>query len=153
MPAGSGETFGSVVRPHAPKTALGISNIIDGKNLAETFRHDPLGVPFCVNIWKEWVSRSDTSAGINIHDFARVILGQSPLTPITLSFSLDHFSVSQTETVIAVCKVKPVVHTPDQSGWLVLHITSPFSPFEPDFFLLGNAIIVAVEVFINIIGV
>ncbi len=99
------------------------------------------------------MSRSDTSASINIHDFTRVILGQSPLTPITLGFSLDHFSVSPTQAVIAVCKVEPVVHAPDQSGRLVLDIASPFSPFEPDFFLLGNTIIITVEIFIDIIGV
>ena len=99
------------------------------------------------------MSRSNPSPGIHIHDFARIILSQSPLTPITLGFSLDHFSVAPTETVVAVCKVEPVVHTPDQSGWLVLHIATPFSPFEPDFFLLGNAVIITVEIFIDIIGV
>ena len=153
MSAGSGEALCGVIGPHTSKTALGVSNIIDGENLPETFRHDPLGVPFCVNIWKEWVSRSDTSASINIHDFTRVILGQSPLTPITLGFSLDHFSIAPTQTVIAVCEVEPVVHAPDQSRWLVLDIATPFSPFEPDFFLLGNAVIIAVEVFIDIIGI
>ena len=56
---------------------------------------------------------SNAGTGIHIHDFSGIILSQSPLAPVSLGLALNYFTIMQTKSVVAVCQVEPIVHTPN----------------------------------------
>ena len=80
-----------------------------------------------------------------------VVLGHSPLSTVTGCF-LDGFAlVIITETVIIISGVEAVIESPDESCWLVLHVSSAGATFIPDLFLISSTVSVCVTVAVDIV--